>query len=100
MIILTKPMYQQNVKLCYMNTVNFIIHIKTKYVYKDIADDVEKTLDTSNYEVNKLMSTAKNKKAIGLMRSELVRKLMTEVVASRPKICSYLMGNGNSDKKS
>ena len=65
MIILTKPVYQQNAKLCYMNTVNFIIHIKTKYVYKDIADDVEKTLDTSNYEVNKLMSTAKNKKVIG-----------------------------------
>ena len=33
-----------------MNTYSFIIHIKTEDVYKDIADDVEKTFDTSNYQ--------------------------------------------------
>ena len=34
---------------CYMGTESFIIHIKTKYFYKDISDDVEKGFDTSNY---------------------------------------------------
>ena len=33
-------------KLCYMDTDSFIIHIKTKGFYKDIADDVEKRFDT------------------------------------------------------
>ena len=28
---------------------SFVIHIKTEDFYKDIADDVEKWLDTSNY---------------------------------------------------
>ena len=37
-----KPMYQDNVKLCYMDTNSFIINIKTEDFYEDIADDVEK----------------------------------------------------------
>ena len=40
-------------KLCYMDTDSFIIHIKTKYFYKDIANNVESMFDTSNYEVNR-----------------------------------------------
>ena len=45
-----KPKYQNNVKLCYMDTDSFIIHIKTEDFYKDIADDVKKRYDTSDYE--------------------------------------------------
>ena len=59
-----KPKYQDNAKLCYMDTDNFIIHIKTEDVYEDIADDVEKRFDTSNYEVNRPLPTRKNKKVI------------------------------------
>ena len=40
-----------------MNTDSFIIYIKTEDVYGDIADDVEKRSDTSNYEVNRPLST-------------------------------------------
>ena len=52
-IIIFKPRYQGNAKLCYMDTDSFIIHIKIEDVYEDIADDVEKRFDTSNCEVNK-----------------------------------------------
>ena len=38
-----------------MDTGSFIMHIKTKDFYKDIADDVDKRFDTSNYEVNRLL---------------------------------------------
>ena len=37
-----KVKYQYNAELCYMDTDSFIIHIKTKGVYEDIADDVKK----------------------------------------------------------
>ena len=57
-----KPKYQQNAKLCYMDTNSFIIHIETEDVYKDIADDVEKRSDTSNYEVNRPLLTEKKQK--------------------------------------
>ena len=44
-----KPKYQwnciqQNVKLCYMDTDNFIINIKIEDFYKDIADDAKKKI--------------------------------------------------------
>ena len=51
-----KPKYQDNARICYMNTDSFIIYIKTEDVYEDIADDVEKRSDTSNYEVNRPLS--------------------------------------------
>ena len=85
-----KPKYGDNVKLCYMDTDSFIIHIKTEDFYKDIANDVEKRIDISNYEVNRPLLAGKNKKVIGLMKYELGGKIMKEFVALRPKTCSYL----------
>ena len=38
------PKYQNNVKLSYIDTDSFIIHIKTDNFYKDIADDVKKNI--------------------------------------------------------
>ena len=52
-----KPKYGDNVKLCYMDTDSFIMHIKTEHFYKDSADDVEKRFDISNYEVNRPLPT-------------------------------------------
>ena len=52
-----KPKYADNVKLCYMDTDSFIMHIKTEYFYKDIANEVEKRFDTSNYKVNRPLPT-------------------------------------------
>ena len=56
------PKYGDNVKLCYMDTDSFIIHIKTKDFYKDIADDIEKRFETSNYDINRALPTEKNKR--------------------------------------
>ena len=55
-----KPKYGNDVKLCYMDTDSFIISIKTNDFYKDIANDVDKRFDTSNYEVNRPLPTGKN----------------------------------------
>ena len=48
-----KPKYGDSVKLCYMDTDSFIMHIKAKDFYKYIANDVENRFDTSNYEVHR-----------------------------------------------
>ena len=81
-----KPKYRDNVKLCYMDTDSFIMHIKTEDFYKDIVNDVEKRFDTSNYEINRPLPTGKNKKVIGLMKDELGGKIMTEFFTLRPKL--------------
>ena len=66
-----KPKYGDNVKLSYMDTDSFIMNIKTEEIYKDIANDVEKRSDTSNYDCDRPLPTEKNKKVIGLMKDEL-----------------------------
>ena len=66
-----KPKYNDNVKLCYMDTDSFILNIKTNDFYNDIVNDVENRFDTSNYEVNRPLPMGKNKKIIGLIKNEL-----------------------------
>ena len=94
-----KLKYDNNVKLCYMNTDSFIMNIKTNDFYKDIANDVENRFGTSNYEVNRPLPVGKNKKVIGLMKDELSGKLITEFVTLRPKTYSYLTEYDKEDKK-
>ena len=94
-----KPKYDDKVKLCYMDTDSFIINIKTEDFYKDIANDVEKRFDTSNYEVNRPLPTGKNKNVIGLMKDELGGGIITEFAALRPKTYSYLTDDCKQNKK-
>ena len=94
-----KPKYNNNVKLCYMDTDSFIMDLKTNDFYKDIANDVENRFDTSNYEVKMPLPMGKNKKIIGLMKDELSGKIITEFVTLRPKTYSYLADDGKEDKK-
>ena len=45
-----KPKYGDNARLCYMDTDSFVIYVKTENFYKNIANDVERWFDTSNYD--------------------------------------------------
>ena len=57
-----KPKYDENVKLCYMNTDSFTAHAKTNDFYKDIAEDVKRRCGTSNFELVRSILERKNKK--------------------------------------
>ena len=94
-----KPKYNDNVKLCYMDTDSFVMNIETNDFYKDIANDVDNRFDTSNYEINRPLPTGKNKKVLGLMKDELGGRTITEFVTLRPKTYSYLTDDGKEDKK-
>ena len=94
-----KPKYNDNVRLCYMDTDSFVMHIKANDFYKDIASDVENRFDTSNYEANRPLPTGKNKKVIGLMKDELGRKIIKQFVTLRVKTYSFLTDDGKEDKK-
>ena len=48
-----KPKYGDREKLCYMGTDSFVIYIKTEDFYENIANDVERWFDTSNYDEKK-----------------------------------------------
>ena len=47
-----KPKYQDNIKLCYMDSDRFILQIQTDNFFNDINNDVNKWFDTSNYDKN------------------------------------------------
>ena len=88
-----KPKYQDRAKLCYMDTDSFVIHIKTKGFYEDIADDAERWFDISNYskDDNRTFRIGWNDKIIGLFKDELGGKIMKEFVGLRGKTWAYLM---------
>ena len=96
-----KPKYQDKAKLCYMDTDSFVIHIKTEDFYKDIANDVEKWFDTSNYDENdeRPLPIGKNKKVLGLFKDELGGKIMKLFAPVRAKTWAYLMDDDSEKKK-
>ena len=94
-----KPNNGEKAKFCYTDTDNFIVYIKTDYIYKDIAAEVDTRFDTSNYELDRPLPIGKNKKVIELMKDELVGKVTVKLVGLRAKTYSYLIGDGSEDKK-
>ena len=84
-----------------MDTDSFIIYIKTEDFFEDISNDIERWFDTSNYDKNdkRPLPIGKNKKVPGLFKDELGGKIITEVVALRPKTYAYLMDDGSDHKK-
>ena len=57
-----KPKYGEKEKFYYMDTDSFIVYIKTDYIYKDIAENVENRFDSSNFELGGSLPKGKNKK--------------------------------------
>ena len=94
-----KPKYGGNSKLFYMDTESFIVHVKTKDIYKGLAADVETRFDTSHFEIDRPFPKGKNKKVIGLMKDELGDQIMRKFARLRTKIYSYLKDNNDENKK-
>ena len=91
----------EKLKLCYMDTDSLVYDIKTEDFYEDIANDVEARFDTSGYSKTYFgpLPIGLNKKVIGLMKDELRGKIMTELVALRPKLYSYKKLDGSENKR-
>ena len=96
-----KPKYGDKARLCYIDTDSFVIDIKTEDFYKDIADDVERWFDASNYDKkdNRPLPIGKNKKVIGLFKDELGGKIVKEFCALRAKAYTYKLDDDSEHKK-
>ena len=82
-----------------MNTDSFIIYIKTKDDYEDIANNVKKRFDLSNYEINRSLPNGYKKNVIGLIKDELGETTMTGFTGLTPKTYSYLIDDDSEDQK-
>ena len=94
-----KSKYADKVKLCYMDTDSFFMHIKTEDFYKDISVDVDRWFDTSNFNINNNgpLENGKNKKKLGKFKDELGGKIMAEFCAVRAKAYSFLIDEYTDD---
>ena len=90
---------KDKLQLCYMDTNSLVYHIKTKDFFANISDDIPTRFDTSGYCPNCPLPVGLNKKVIGLMKDELGGAIMTEFIALRPKLYSYIKLDGSEDKK-
>ena len=95
------PKYYDKATLCYIDTAGFVMHIKTEDFYKDIAGDVERWFDTSNYDEKdkRLLPIGKNKNVIGLFKDEVGGKIMTEFCAYTEKTYAYKLDDDTEMKK-
>ena len=55
-----KPIYDEKVKLYHVDSNSFTVYIKTDNIYKNIAQNVETTCDTSKYELDRPLPKGKN----------------------------------------
>ena len=96
-----KPKYREKATLCYMGTDSFVIYIKTEDFYKDIANDVERWFDTSNYDERdeRPLPVGKNKKVIGLFKEELGGKIIIEFCTLRAKAYAYRLDDDTEMKR-
>ena len=96
-----KPKYRDRAKLCYMGTDSIVAHIKTDDFYEEIANNVEKWFDRSNYDDHdkRPLPIGKKKKVISLFKDELRGKIMKEFIGLRAKTYSHLMDAEIEHKK-
>ena len=96
-----KLKYGGKARLCYMDTDSFIIYIETEDFYEDIAGDVEKWFDTSNYDKNdeRRLPIEINGKILDKFKDEPGGKIMAKNAALRAKVYAYLKEDGGVHKR-
>ena len=87
-----KPKYGDKVKLLFTDTDSLMFLIETKDFYEDILKDVHEWFDTSNFPPNHPSGvyTDVNKMVIGMFKSEVGGKIISEFVGLRAKNYAYL----------
>ncbi|CAP33968.1 Protein CBG15878, partial [Caenorhabditis briggsae] len=92
------PKYSSNLRLCYQDTDSYIYEIKTDDVYEDMQS-MKEHFDFSDYPTDNKLYSIENKKVIGKFKDELNGKIMTEIVAFRPKQYAFKIDDGSEQKK-
>ncbi|CAR99753.1 Protein CBG25359 [Caenorhabditis briggsae] len=100
--VMQKKYGYQNVELCYQDTDSLIYDIKTEDFYKDAEEDIDfqKYFDFSDYPKDHVLYSEENKKVVGKFKDELNGKIMTELLALKPKQYGFKTLDGEETKKS
>ena len=94
----------EKAEVLYSDTDSLVLKIETDDFFADISGDVAEWFDTNDYAkdhpavLGGLPIVKENKKKIGLMKDECGGKIVTEWVALRPKLYSFLTEDGEKQK--
>ena len=94
----------EKAEVLYSDTDSLVLNIETDDFFRDISGDVAKWFDTNDYAkdhpavLEGLPIVKENKKKIGLMKDDCGGKIVTEWVALRPKLYSFLTETGEKQK--
>ena len=97
-----KPKYGEKAELLFTDTDSLMYEIQTEDFYKDITPDVEAKFDTSDYPEKGHKSdipVGKNKKVIGMFKDEVAGNQITHFIGLRPKLYSFKVEDGKTEKK-
>ena len=83
-----RPKYGDRARLLFTDTDSLCYRIQTEDIYEDIAEDVPKWFDTSNYPKGHPIRGA-NKKVLGMMKDEAGGRQITEFVGLRSKLYAF-----------
>ncbi|XP_073237698.1 uncharacterized protein [Porites lutea] len=77
------------------------VYIQTKDFYHDIKDDVKTKFDTSGYPSSHPsgIPTGLNKKVIGMFKDEVGGRQITHFIGLRPKLYTFKIEDGATNKK-
>jgi hypothetical protein len=93
-----KKKYGENCTLLYTDTDSLLVDIKTKDVYKDMAE-MKDEYDFSDYPKDHPLHDETNKKVIGKMKDECTGTPIAEYIGLRPKLYSVLRADEQVIKK-
>ena len=94
----------EKAEVLYSDTDSLVLNIETDDFFRDISGDVAKWFDTNDFPkdhpavLEGLPIVKENKKKIGLMKDDCGGKIVTEWVALRPKLYSFLTETGEKQK--
>lgn len=96
-----KSKYADDAMLLFTDTDSLAYEIKTDDFYADIAGDVKRLFDTSDYPVDHPsgIKTEVNKKVIGMFKDEAGGRQIEEFVGLRAKLYSYKMFESGKENK-
>lgn len=96
-----KPKYGERAELLFTDTDSLMCCIQTDDFYKDIAKDIKRKFDTSDYPEKHPsgIKSGVNKKVIGKFKGEAAGKQITHVVGLRPKLYSFKLADKEELKK-
>ncbi len=81
--------YSENIQLCYTDTDSLVYHIQTEDLFADMNKDSD-LYDLSNFPKEHELYSETNKKVIGKFKEEEAGNIISEFIALRSKLYSYL----------